>query len=157
MKYHSSFAGFRAFRRPPRGGRGLKSAQKIMQTPPLCGRPPRGGRGLKCRRCPEGRKEDRSPPSRGAWIEIKLPLPVLYRVRSPPSRGAWIEIIFRGGVLRVQRGRPPRGGRGLKSPTTTHTCCTSRRPPRGGRGLKYILSPLSIRTWLVAPLAGGVD
>ena len=34
-----------------------------------------------------------SPPSRGAWIEIKVVLgdgTVL--IESPPSRGAWIEI-----------------------------------------------------------------
>ena len=34
-----------------------------------------------------------SPPSRGAWIEMRLILcPLIHSERSPPSRGAWIEI-----------------------------------------------------------------
>ena len=33
-----------------------------------------------------------SPPSRGAWIEIKIPLDRVKTNLSPPSRGAWIEI-----------------------------------------------------------------
>ena len=35
----------------------------------------------------------RSPPSRGAWIEITgIPLLRIVVTPSPPSRGAWIEI-----------------------------------------------------------------
>ena len=37
--------------------------------------------------------ERKSPPSRGAWIEIRT-LPTTSRTGpSPPSRGAWIEIM----------------------------------------------------------------
>ena len=35
--------------------------------------------------------------------------------KSPPSRGAWIEIPVRSGGVAGSLGRPPRGGRGLKS------------------------------------------
>ena len=34
----------------------------------------------------------RSPPSRGAWIEMVRLLLLLSVMSSPPSRGAWIEI-----------------------------------------------------------------
>ena len=34
--------------------------------------------------------------------------------KSPPSRGAWIEIFMFLSVLAVIFSRPPRGGRGLK-------------------------------------------
>ena len=34
-----------------------------------------------------------SPPSRGAWIEIKVVLGDGTVLMSPPSRGAWIEIL----------------------------------------------------------------
>ena len=78
-------------------------------------RPPRGGRGLKSRCfflawcCPL------SPPSRGAWIEIRLPGPNLpFIMQSPPSRGAWIEIKPAGTAPISACSRPPRGGRGLK-------------------------------------------
>ncbi len=36
-----------------------------------------------------------SPPSRGAWIEIRISLPSRNVRKSPPSRGAWIEIYSR--------------------------------------------------------------
>ena len=35
----------------------------------------------------------RSPPSRGAWIEIIFAIPRRRWRPSPPSRGAWIEIM----------------------------------------------------------------
>ena len=57
------------YRRPPRGGRGLKS-NVIRTVKDGLSRPPRGGRGLKCP-CLHGPPGPRqSPPSRGAWIEI---------------------------------------------------------------------------------------
>ena len=34
-----------------------------------------------------------SPPSRGAWIEIRMVSKALCLSWSPPSRGAWIEIL----------------------------------------------------------------
>ena len=39
-----------------------------------------------------GRNIRQSPPSRGAWIEMKIPLDRVKTNLSPPSRGAWIEI-----------------------------------------------------------------
>ena len=64
----------------------------------------------------EGCKESRSPPSRGAWIEIgRCPKRAPRGRRSPPSRGAWIEILLCINFNRIAVvGRPPRGGRGLK-------------------------------------------
>ena len=35
-----------------------------------------------------------SPPSRGAWIEIRGLLANYAGALSPPSRGAWIEIVM---------------------------------------------------------------
>ena len=55
-------------------------------------RPPRGGRGLKC-------------------VTVGIQVPVLM---SPPSRGAWIEIRLTDQGADEIGGRPPRGGRGLK-------------------------------------------
>ena len=77
----------------------------------------------------------RSPPSRGAWIEILWAAVRSEQMPSPPSRGAWIEIA--------------RPGCGRLFPR--------RRPPRGGRGLKYRLKCKKGRAPVVAPLAGGVD
>ena len=55
-------------------------------------RPPRGGRGLKCDLADDMYLVNKSPPSRGAWIEMSL-----------------------GEVVTAVIGcRPPRGGRGLK-------------------------------------------
>ena len=79
-------------------------------------------------------------------------------VKSPPARGAWIEII-RGGRRRWSPlRRPPHGGRGLK-------CCGNRilacalhcRPPHGGRGLKFMIGYMQPETDEVAPRTGGVD
>ena len=39
----------------------------------------------------------RSHPSRGAWIEMPLALPLDACRRSHPSRGAWIEILVNYG------------------------------------------------------------
>ena len=55
-------------------------------------RPPRGGRGLKY-----------DVPETARWI-----------ITSPPSRGAWIEIREKTATALYRLGRPPRGGRGLK-------------------------------------------
>ena len=82
---------------------------------------------------PEGQR--RSPPSRGAWIEIAILQAICDFLMSPPSRGAWIEIRRSLAVSSVGPGRPPRGGRGLKS---------------------FRLGDLG-KHGVVAPLAGGVD
>ena len=79
--------------------------------------------------------DPRSPPSRGAWIEMALIRSAYWERKSPPSRGAWIEI--------------PLGCAGLPPPPG--------RPPRGGRGLKYLQSAQLIKQAGVAPLAGGED
>ena len=100
----------------------------------------------------------KSPPSRGAWIEIIIFDGATLHVQSPPSRGAWIEIVPPAARKTMPSRRPPRGGRGLK-------CCAhasfstgqQRRPPRGGRGLKFrtfckrcgvIRSPPSRGAWI---------
>ena len=58
------------------------------------GRPPRGGRGLKLIWSSWLLLSVRSPPSRGAWIEIKHWQRKKGLYASPPSRGAWIEILW---------------------------------------------------------------
>ena len=88
-------------RRPPRGGRGLKSfyfysIPLYYGSPPSRGawieifltldmvihpqcRPPRGGRGLKLfEELAEDLHFTESPPSRGAWIEMILILTILF-------------------------------------------------------------------------------
>ena len=81
------------YRRPPRGGRGLKSFH-IYPLVSRFSRPPRGGRGLKS--------------------HIRRHISVIHAM-SPPSRGAWIEIGYTTVAYSLPRpGRPPRGGRGLK-------------------------------------------
>ena len=80
----------------------------------------------------------KSPPARGAWIEIPTALflqallvsrpphggrglkytgytPVKIDDKSPPARGAWIEIGEKDDERTDIQGRPPHGGRGLKS------------------------------------------
>ena len=56
----------------------------------------------------------KSPPSRGAWIEIEKANVLVTMLGSPPSRGAWIEIRSNCEKIAKPRRRPPRGGRGLK-------------------------------------------
>ena len=100
--------------RPPRGGRGLKSAVFPRPYPHRHRRPPRGGRGLKWTR--------RTPPTG--------PL----TVASPRGgRGLKYPVLH---SLHVCRGRPPRGGRGLKFEIIKQNREARGRPPRGGRGLK---------------------
>ena len=80
-------------------------------------RPPHGGRGLKSYRLKIKRTLQGSPPARGAWIEItevysalaqmsgrpphggrglkfRLRFYHIWRILSPPARGAWIEIVI---------------------------------------------------------------
>ena len=100
-------------------------------------RPPRGGRGLKFLLAAHTAAHPKSPPSRGAWIEMpRGQRRADYGFLSPPSRGAWIEM--RGGVnpTAPASGRPPRGGRGLKYASKISIPEPGGRPPRGGRGLK---------------------
>ena len=76
-----------------------------------------------------------SPPSQGAWIEIRRCCSTCRTTRSPPSQGAWIEIPVE--FLRQTN--------------------KIRRPPRRGRGLKSLTIDLLTGDSRVAPLAGGVD
>ena len=62
-------------------------------------------------------------------------------VASPPSRGAWIEIRMLWLLNLPSCRRPPRGGRGLKCPCTPADRQYQCRPPRGGRGLKCSWRP----------------
>ena len=124
--------------RPPRGGRGLKYPYFNVDPGTMRSPPSRGAWiEMAAPRCRWGR--GKSPPSRGAWIEMHKVNIRDSTVLSPPSRGAWIEILLtNGGVLGSSRrkSRPPRGGRGLKSNTSSSLTRNLRRPPRGGRGLK---------------------
>ena len=52
---------------------------------------------------------NKSPPARGAWIEIIVALPYRLNVLSPPARGAWIEILNVGGVEVYPWSPPARG------------------------------------------------
>ncbi len=81
----------------------------------MAGRSPHGERGLKSALSPEWITEDKSLPSRGAWIEIHQPVaPCL----SDP-------------------GRSPHGERGLKLVTCSPAAgVASCRSPHGERGLK---------------------
>ena len=48
----------------------MKSPIKVYDFAVTRGRPPRGGRGLKCKTLDKITSLIKSPPSRGAWIEI---------------------------------------------------------------------------------------
>ena len=66
---------------------------------------------MKCKKTKFVDKAVKSPPSRGAWIEIiRAPVTTCTYRPSPPSRGAWIEI----------------------SPSTRVTVRVSSPPSRGG-------------------------
>ena len=74
-----------------------------------------------------------SPPSRGAWIEIKYWTALAMTSSSPPSRGAWIEI---GAIPH----RPQCGW----------------SPPSRGAWIEIMKCLLIEVLYAVAPLAGGV-
>ena len=77
----------------------------------------------------------KSPPSRGAWIEIDVQfVPPFISSASPPSRGAWIEIRSNQQAALMQQSPPSRGA------------------------WIEILSAIAAEVVpVVAPLAGGVD
>ena len=153
-------------RRPPRGGRGLKSPfilcnmhksgspssrrAWIEMLPHRCSgcfcsrRPPRGGRGLKSDGWQQRADKAKSPSSRRAWIEIdSQAIPLTEPARSPSSRRAWIEIRVRWPMALMPASRPPRGGRGLKS------------IDRSDHALQQV-SPSSRRAWIEIPKAGSL-
>ena len=83
-----------------------------------------------------GRGSRRSPPARGAWIEIVFVFFNVFKVWSPPARGAWIEIAY-AEVICGSGQSPPARGAWIE---IWHWRCPQwyppRRPPQGGRGLK---------------------
>ena len=66
----------------------------------------------------------------------------IQKSKSPPSRGAWIEMMGLCLCSLTRRSRPPRGGRGLKYIILYECRGKEGLPPRGGRGLKYQEVPL---------------
>ena len=103
-----------AHSRPPRGGRGLKSSVEYVK---------------KCRR-------NGSPPSRGAWIEIRIDTCMVSRFES----------------------RPPRGGRGLKFMRSASGGAVTESPPSRGAWIEIQAGEKNLVVFVVvAPLAGGVD
>ena len=74
------------------------------------GRPPHGGRGLK---------------SKGLRCQIS-------GLRSPPTRGAWVEIYYPLLTWWDPARRPPHGGRGLKSLWTVWPLAVYRVAPHTG-------------------------
>ena len=52
--------------------------------------------------------------------------------KSPPSRGAWIEIAKNTAAYAVQYSRPPRGGRGLKCLQLLPAVLVTESPPSRG-------------------------
>ena len=58
-------------RRPPRGGRGLKSYRSLSNKRDTRRRPPRGGRGLKFRSVSSWRGSVRRPPRGGRGLKLK--------------------------------------------------------------------------------------
>mgnify|MGYP004515881669 CR=1 FL=1 len=101
-------------RRPPHGGRGLKSASCPLYTGSAC-RPPHGGRGLKSCHKSHQDANRRRPPHGGRGLKCD------------------VQLFFK----RLRKGRPPHGGRGLKYRRKAPDNTAVRRPPHGGRGLKY--------------------
>ena len=100
----------------------------------------------------------RSPPARGAWIEILASCIIRRNCGSPPARGAWIEIGYQAYDLLKAHCRPPHGGRGLKSKGEKGaTGEQGGRPPHGGRGLKSCSAWWANMLRIVAPRTGGVD
>ena len=90
---------------------------------------------MKCKTSPCTACTGKSPPSRGAWIEMQTYAPCGCEARSPPSRGAWIEI------------RPLR--RRIVHPLSS--------PPSRGAWIEITPAVCTIGVTSVAPLAGGVD
>ena len=126
---------WRRTRRPPHGGRGLKFPVRWHRAPGA-GRPPHGGRGLKFTPQQHNQLRQKSPPTRGAWIEI-----------ARASR--WASCLAC---------RPPHGGRGLKYLGSGAGLVGLRgRPPHGGRGLKFDYVVRGGTFPEVAPHTGGVD
>ena len=79
-------------------------------------------------------KQYKSPPARGAWIEIPNFVIFYGRVPSPPARGAWIEI--------------PRQRPAYTRPAS---------PPARGAWIEIVDEKHTAQGHFVAPREGGVD
>ena len=74
------------------------------------GRPLCGGRGLKSVIQSNPNPNPKSPPVRGAWVEMTFHVAgCKLEMSSPPVRGAWVEITTRGIQAFVDRSPPVRG------------------------------------------------
>ena len=83
----------------------------------------------------ERNRTKKSPPSRGAWIEMIIAHhPARYAPPSPPSRGAWIEMAI-----------------------CDSTGNSQLSPPSRGAWIEIDLQRPRRYRQVVAPLAGGVD
>ena len=89
--------------------------------------------------------------SRHRKVWISLP-------ESHPTRGAWIEISLPVLAASVPQSRTPHGVRGLKSPEEqTPSYLNQSRTPHGVRGLKFGCDCCIEAVDLVAPHTGCVD
>ena len=78
--------------------------------------------------------------------------------KSPPARGAWIEISRYSPKDNCARSRPPHGGRGLKY--LNHRAVLDvapRSPPARGAWIEIAALRWSFMPENVAPRTGGVD
>ena len=112
-------------------------------------RPPHGGRGLKYGSSGVTPSDRRSPPARGAWIEMAINHNHDDRYASPPARGAWIEIKHRDMRFMFFSCRSPHGERGLKYNAGQHL-----KNPLPARGawieISVIVKTISAQTSLPA-------
>ena len=122
------------------------------------GRPPRGGRGLKSAGSPRSCAAPGSPSSRRAWIEILSSAAKPSLARSPSSRRAWIEILTRSPIVMELTSSPSSRRAWIEIVNDFYGfTSTLGRPPRGGRGLKSIVPLWGSDLHQVALLAEGVD
>ena len=101
----------------------------------LC-RPPRGGRGLKFKDLDKNKLQTGRPPRGGRGLKFPADLAALLGQKSPPSRGAWIEIAISSHVAVPPSRRPPRGGRGLKCENAGRSGGYQLSPPSRGAGIE---------------------
>src|SRR5579863_8344621 len=79
------------YRRPPRGGRGLKLEHAFKAVCSVNVAPPARGAWIETNPARGPLLFPSSPPARGAWIETESLRHPVQSDWSPPARGAWIE------------------------------------------------------------------
>ena len=89
---------------------------------------------------------DVSPPLAGAWIEISSASIFSWYAASPPLAGAWIEISLAPEPGYSLGSRPPRGGRGLKSPSSSAAGGSSPVAPSRGAWIEIAAHTAPRRT-----------